>query len=292
MPVPTTIADLSSVASLNSPQGGDFVGGMIDDYFRAHAAIIKNQFIAGADIASATTLSIPPDGQYFAVTGSTAITSLAATIAGRLVYLKFAAGIVLTHSANLIMPQGVSVTTLTDDVAVFLSGGSGVWRCVSYPRLYLIGQGTPTAVSGSSVVLSGIPAGVQRVKLLFSGVSATGTTALYTQLGTSSGIQITGYLSVGAIFLNAGAPTVSNGTAGFITNGGASNNDYTGSLVLERISSNLWEATGMWSAPANGAILISAGRVTLSAELTQLRITMGSGTDTFNAGTIKATWEF
>lgn len=92
------------------------------------------QLIQGADIPSAATIAIPLEGQLFAVTGSTAITSIAATIAGRLVYLKFDAGIVLTNSANLIMPAGVNVTTVADDIAVFLSVSAGVWKCVSYPR--------------------------------------------------------------------------------------------------------------------------------------------------------------
>lgn len=40
MPVPLTIADLSTTASLNSPQGTDPAKGTIDDYLRSHAAII------------------------------------------------------------------------------------------------------------------------------------------------------------------------------------------------------------------------------------------------------------
>lgn len=92
------------------------------------------QLTRGADIPSAPTIAIPLEGQLFAVTGSTAITAINATIAGRLVYLKFDAGIVLTHSASLLMPSGVSVTTGADDIAVFVSVSAGVWRCISYPR--------------------------------------------------------------------------------------------------------------------------------------------------------------
>lgn len=92
------------------------------------------QLTRGADIPSAATIAIPLEGQLFAVTGSTAITAINATIAGRLVYLKLDAGIVLTHSASLLMPSGVNVTTGADDIAVFVSVSAGVWRCVSYPR--------------------------------------------------------------------------------------------------------------------------------------------------------------
>lgn len=41
MPVPTSIADLSTVAASNSPAGSDQVLPMLDDYLRAHAAFIK-----------------------------------------------------------------------------------------------------------------------------------------------------------------------------------------------------------------------------------------------------------
>lgn len=118
------------------------------------------QLIQGADIPSSATITIPLEGQYFAVTGSTAITSIAATIAGRLVYLKFAAGIVLTHSTSLIMPAGVNVTTVADDVVVFLSLSSGVWKCVSYPRYEQSGASTYALDTGTAnaCVVAYIPA--------------------------------------------------------------------------------------------------------------------------------------
>jgi hypothetical protein len=93
------------------------------------------QLTRGADIPSAASITIPLEGQFFAVTGSTPITGFDATIAGRLVYVKFDAGIVLTNSASFILPGGVNITTQADDIAVFLSVSIGVWKCVSYPRL-------------------------------------------------------------------------------------------------------------------------------------------------------------
>lgn len=93
------------------------------------------QLTRGTDIPSATSITIPLEGQFFAVTGSTAITGFDATIAGRLVYIKFDAGIALTNSASFILPGGANITTQADDIAVFLSVSIGVWKCVSYPRL-------------------------------------------------------------------------------------------------------------------------------------------------------------
>lgn len=109
------------VSGLNAPTG-------------AGESLRWEQLVKGADIASAAAIAIPNEGTYFDVTGSTAITSITDTFPGKVAYLKFAAGITLAHSASLLMPAGVSVTTELDDVCVFINDAPGVWRCVSYPR--------------------------------------------------------------------------------------------------------------------------------------------------------------
>ncbi len=40
MAVPSTIADLDATAANNSPSGSESIGTNLDDYLRAHAAII------------------------------------------------------------------------------------------------------------------------------------------------------------------------------------------------------------------------------------------------------------
>ncbi len=119
------------------------------------------QLTRGADIPSSASVTIPLEGQFFAVTGSTAITSIAATIAGRLVYLKFDAGIVLTNSTNLIMPAGVNVTTAADDIVVFLSISPGVWKCVSYPNQMALKAGDGTQNFNVASLNSGQLAGMR-----------------------------------------------------------------------------------------------------------------------------------
>lgn len=93
-----------------------------------------DQLTKGADIASASTITIPSEGSYFLVTGSTAITAINTVYSGRMAFLKFAAGIVLTNSSNLIMPGGQNVTTLDGDVGAFVNESVGVWRCLSYVK--------------------------------------------------------------------------------------------------------------------------------------------------------------
>lgn len=76
MTVPTSIDDLQAQESLNYPKGTDNVGGTIDDYFRAHASIIKLNFGTGGTVSSAATLAITADGKYFEVTGTATIQGL------------------------------------------------------------------------------------------------------------------------------------------------------------------------------------------------------------------------
>ena len=46
MPVPSSITDCNSTAANNSPAGSDSIGTSLDDYLRAHAAIIRQAYDA------------------------------------------------------------------------------------------------------------------------------------------------------------------------------------------------------------------------------------------------------
>lgn len=88
-------------------------------------------FSRGADIASQAVLAPGADGNYFVVTGSTAITSIAAAAAGTIITLKFNAAVAITHGANLQLLFGKNYTTEANDVLVFASEGGSVWREIS-----------------------------------------------------------------------------------------------------------------------------------------------------------------
>lgn len=87
-------------------------------------------------LASATTTdlgSVP--GRYVSITGTTTITGLGTIKAGTIKYVKFAGILTLTHNAtSLILPGGANIGTAAGDVAIFVSEGSGNWRCASYMR--------------------------------------------------------------------------------------------------------------------------------------------------------------
>lgn len=135
MPVPSSILDLNTSEAMNSPAGSDPVGGTLDNYLRAHAAILKRQFAKGNDLNSAATLNVPAEGSYFLVKNLvTPITEFADNFAGRVVTLRFEAGITLKHSSVLILPGGLDIVTREDDTATFINESSGVWRCLHYSR--------------------------------------------------------------------------------------------------------------------------------------------------------------
>lgn len=137
MPVPSTIADLSSTAALNSPAGSDAIASTLDDYLRATQAILKGQFSTGSAInVTGTTITIPVTGSYFSVTGTgtLSITGFSTNFDGRIATLKFAdSNLTLVNSSSLILPNAANIAAVAGDVGVFVNEGSGsTWRCVSY----------------------------------------------------------------------------------------------------------------------------------------------------------------
>lgn len=90
----------------------------------------------GADIASATTTNLgTATGNFVHITGTTTITGFGTVAAGVFRLVRFAGVLTLTHNAtSLILPTGANITTAANDTAIFVSEGSGNWRCVNYSR--------------------------------------------------------------------------------------------------------------------------------------------------------------
>lgn len=99
----------------------------------------------GSDVASAAALAVNVDGNFFDVTGTTTITSLASKGIGTEITLQFDAALTLTHHAtNLILPGGANIVTAAGDTAKFFEYGSGTWLCTNYERA----SGDPGKVGG------------------------------------------------------------------------------------------------------------------------------------------------
>jgi len=153
-------------------------------------------------------------------------------------------------------------------------------------------SGTAQAsTSGTSIDFTGIPSWVKRITVMFSAVSTNGTSLPQIQLGTSGGVETTGY--VGTLSSYSGVAN-SNSTTGILANC-ANNASYTlsGIITITSLGSNLWVASIVVTTdPAVGNFSsVGAARKTLSGTLDRVRITTVNGTDTFDAGSINIMYE-
>jgi hypothetical protein len=144
------------------------------------------------------------------------------------------------------------------------------------------------STSGTSIDFTGIPAWVEKITVMFSGVSTNGSSNLLVQLGDSGGVETTGYTSV--VGNNAATAT---STAGLIaTSNGAAGSVLSGIMTIISISTNAWvsgvtlgDTTNTQTPYAGG------GSKSTSATLDRVRITTVNGTDTFDAGSINIMYE-
>lgn len=148
------------------------------------------------------------------------------------------------------------------------------------------------STSGTSIDFTGIPSWAKRITVMLSGVSTNGTSGVLIQLGTSSGIENTGYTS--SAYYDGGAGATS--TAGFIIDSTTSVAAATrfGALQVALVASNAWVAGGVITGLNNASGRVSnscAGGKTVAATLDRVRITTVGGTDTFDGGTINIMYE-
>jgi hypothetical protein len=152
---------------------------------------------------------------------------------------------------------------------------------------------TAVTASGTSVDFTSIPSWVKRITVMYSGVSTNGSSAVQVQLGTSGGIQATGYNAAAALGLAANTFTTSAITTGFGEASGGAAVVRHGSAILSLMDSS----TGLWSMMYNigttdaQRVFLTYGTKSLSSTLDRIRITTVNGTDTFDAGTINIMYE-
>lgn len=154
--------------------------------------------------------------------------------------------------------------------------------------------GTLTATtSGTSVTITGLPAGTRRIVVSLSGVSGNGTSNLILQLGISSGVETSGYLSATAI-VNGVSTNTANGTTGFVldsSNAAASLHHGHVELVLMDSATNLWACSGTISLSNAATAFFVSGTKPLAGALDRVRLTAANGTDAFDAGSINIAYE-
>lgn len=149
-------------------------------------------------------------------------------------------------------------------------------------------QGTAVAsTSGTSIDFTGIPSWVKRITVMFNGVSTSGTSVVIVQLGTSGGVETSGYAGVS----QQGGSAVTYTSGVIVSTSALASSVRYGALVFTSMGSNLWACQGVIADTGNVWSVPSAGTKTLSATLDRLRVTTSNGTDTFDAGSINIIYE-
>ena len=147
-------------------------------------------------------------------------------------------------------------------------------------------------LSGTAVDITGIPPWAKRITLNFNGLSTNGASLKLVQLGTSAGIQTTGYRGSSVVTNGAGGSGISS-IEGMVFFSNNPANIWVGSAVFTRASAtaNLWVGTAVVGLAGETFALFSGMDVTLPGSLDRLRLTTANGTDAFDAGFVSVSWE-
>jgi len=150
---------------------------------------------AAVTVASASTCDIgAAASNYVNISGAVTITSLGTAAAGAVRWVKFTGAPLLTYNAtSLILPTAANITAAAGDTALFVSEGSGNWRCLGYSRA----SGLPLArstwvtiasgsLSGTAVSLTSIPQTYTEIRLSLAGASHNGGSSESITFGVSA----------------------------------------------------------------------------------------------------------
>jgi hypothetical protein len=161
----------------------------------------------------------------------------------------------------------------------------------SRAQLQRIVRATAVAsTSGTSIDFTNIPAWVERITVLFSGVSLSASANFLIQLGVSGTPETSGYTSVGNVTTAAGVAQVTS-TAGFIIYAATASYLQNGAVRLHNITGNTWVADGvLCNTTAQNYTAFVAGSKALAGVANMVRITSTS-TDTFDAGSVNIIYE-
>ena len=144
--------------------------------------------------------------------------------------------------------------------------------------------------SGTAVDFTSIPSGVKRISMMFNQVSCNGTTPRLIQIGTSSGLVTSGYITGGSFGGQGNAGLTS--TSGFLCgNGGAAADKTVGIAVIQTLGSNVWAMSTTNADGTANFTKVGGGSITLGGVLDRLRLST-TGSATFDHGSVNIAWEY
>jgi len=244
---------------------------------------------APAVAGSNTQTLVATTGTLAPIVSGTVATTTATSFTGAITGTTLTVTVVASGTIQIgQVITGVGVTAGTSIVAFGTgTGGTGTYtvstsQTVASVALSVVGQD-----------FYNIPSWTKRVTVMFNGVSTSGTSAQQIQIGTSGGVQTTGYVGTGTNGSTGASPTTANFTAGFGLNASsvAAQTQQGIATICLLDSSN-----GTWVFSFNGGrdntvTVQGAGVKTLSGTLDRIRVTTAGGTDTFDAGSINILYE-
>jgi len=177
-------------------------------------------------------------------------------------------------------------SSATASGTVTLPAGTGTAAIQGVSTNLVAGTAVPFT-STTTMPVTGIPAWVRRITVMFNGVTTSSTSNMIVQLGTGATPTYTtsGYTG-GVQNQNAGTQTAYS--TGFMINNNNNGLGNNGVIVFNYFGSNTWVGNSMLS--NSNALRWGAGLVTLAAPLTALQLTTVS-TDTFTAGSLNYLYE-
>jgi hypothetical protein len=242
-----------------------------------------------------TALQGPVDGDD--LLNGTVVNAKLANMAASTVKGSVAGGVPSDLSAANVRTIIGIVSNGTAGLAPASGGGTanflradGTWTAPTSSVIVLGTQQSTT--SGTQFDFTSIPAGVNEIVVHFNGVSLSGVDSLLVQLGTSSGVETTSYVSAANAVNTVGLSNFrTTSVAGFVIPTIGNTWAFNGQMFIRRMSGNTWNASigGAGAATGDFSMYFGGGIKTLSGEIDRIRITR-TGTDTFDAGAVNISY--
>jgi hypothetical protein len=275
----------------STPTNQNFIAGT--DQFTGNGSSTNwtlSRFVNSTNDIQVTVANVVQNPTSYSVSGNT-LTISPAVSNGTVFYVRYMSTTLqsISPGQGSVQPSSLSTGGPSWDISGNLTVTGAVTSAGGQIR-----SGTAVAsTSGTSIDFTGIPSWVKRVTVMFNGVSTNGASLPIIQLGTSSGVENTGYSAMTTL-----VSITSNTTRGVTSSTGfatcwnaAAAETLLGYAVIDLLGSNIWVCNGTFYQPVSIANNTVAGGKTLSGTLDRVRITTVNGTDTFDAGSINILYE-
>jgi hypothetical protein len=182
-----------------------------------------------------------------------------------------------SSGTTTLQPAAVASGTIT------LPAGTGT-AAVQGVSTNIVSGTAQNSTSGTSIDFTGIPSWAKRITVMFNQVTLSGAANLILQIGTSGGVETSGYNSVAGDYNGVGIVTNSFNMCRFSSAGGT----FTGMAIISNLTGNTWVSEN--NITSSGTASTGSGGKTLAGVLDRVRVTNDS-TNTFTGGTINIMWE-